>query len=62
MMNCVMQEKGGRKPERGNGLRLRGQNVEYLYIFCDDVDFQINRKCGLGLWLSFGFGSGDITT
>lgn len=28
----------------------------------NDVDFQINRKCGLGLWLSSGFRSGDVMT
>lgn len=34
IVNCVTQEKEERKPERGNGLRLIGQNVRYLYIFC----------------------------
>lgn len=28
----------------------------------NDVDFQINRKCGLGLGLGSGFGSGDVMT
>ena len=28
----------------------------------NDVDFQINRKCGLGLGLSSGLGSGDVIT